>query len=80
MRLRDDIREIKASNMMFVSANKSRHIFKMGNDEDKKLLRDNITKTYKKLNRKKLRDINFAAKKNSRQYINSRSSGDNARN
>ena len=63
MRLRDDIKEIKASNKTFVSADKSRHIYKMEKDEYKKLLQDNITKTYKKSNGKKLRDINFAAKK-----------------
>ena len=63
MRLRDDIKQIKASNMMFVSANKSRHIYKMEEDEYKKLLRNSTTKTYKKSNGKKLRDINFAAKK-----------------
>ena len=63
MRLRDDIKQIKASNMMFVAANKSRHIYKMEEDEYKKLLRNSTTKTYKKSNGKKLRDINFAAKK-----------------
>ena len=34
----------------------------MKNDEYNKLLQDNITKTYKKSNAKKSRDINFAAK------------------
>ena len=63
MRLRDDIKEIKASNKMFVAANKSGHIYKMKKDEYKKLLRDNITKTYEKSNGKRLRDINFATKK-----------------
>ena len=63
MKVHDDIKEIKASNKVSVSADKSRHIYKMEKDEYKKLLQDNITKTYKKLNGKKLRDINFAAKK-----------------
>ena len=63
MRLRDDIKEIKASNKTFVSADKSRHIYKMEKDEYKKFLRGNITETYKKSNGKKLRDISFAAKK-----------------
>ena len=62
MKLRDDMKEIKASNKMFVSTDKSRHIYKMEKDEYKKLLRVNITKTYKKSNGMKLRDINFAAK------------------
>ena len=78
MRLRDDINEIKASNKMVVSADKSRHIYKIEKDEYKKLLRENITQTYKKLNGKKLRDINFAGKKIAAKYqyqiINSRSS------
>ena len=63
MRLCDDIKKIEARNKMLVSANKSRYIYKMEKDEYKKLLRDNITKTYKKSNGKKFRDINFAAKK-----------------
>ena len=58
-----DIKEIKAGNKTFASADKSRHIYKMEKYEYKKLSRDNITKTYKKSNGKKLRDINFAAKK-----------------
>ena len=67
-RLRDDIKEIKASNKIFVSANKSRHIYKMEKDKYKKLLRDNITKTHKKLKGEKLRDINFATKKQQKNY------------
>ena len=47
MRLRNDIKEIKASNKIFVSADKSRHIYKMDKDEYSKLLQDNFTKTYK---------------------------------
>ena len=62
MRLPDDIKEIKATSEMFVSADKSRHIYKMEKDEYNKLLQDNISKTYKKSNAKKLRDINFEAR------------------
>ena len=62
MKLRD-VKEIKTSNKMFVSADKSRHIYKMEKDAYKKLLQDSITKTYKKSNGRKLRDTNFAAKK-----------------
>ena len=68
MRQRDDIKEIKASNKMFVSANKSRRIYKMKKDKYKKFLRDNITKTYKKSNGKKLREINFVTKKQHKNY------------
>ena len=57
------IEVIKASNKMFISADKSRHIYKMEKEEYKKLLQDNITGIHKKSNAKKLRDINFVAKK-----------------
>ena len=36
MRLHDDIKDIKASSKMFVSADKSRYIYKMEKDEYKK--------------------------------------------
>ena len=58
MSLCDDIKEIKASNKMFVSTDKSRYIYKMKLDKYKNLL----LKTYKTSNGK-LRDINFAANK-----------------
>ena len=48
IKLRDDINEIKASNKIFVSADKSRHIYKTEKDEYNKMLIDSITKTYKK--------------------------------
>ena len=76
MRLHDDIKEIKTSYKVFVSADKSRHIYKMEKDEYKKLLQDNITKMYKKSNGK----TSILQLKNSRKIINSRSSRDNARN
>ena len=62
-RLRDDIKEIKASIKMFVSDYKLRHICKMEKAEYRKLLQDHIAKIHKKSNRKKLRDMNFAVKK-----------------
>ena len=45
----------------------------MEKNEYNKLLQDNIIKTYKRSNSKKLRDINFGAK-NSSKIINSSSS------
>lgn len=48
IKLHDDINEIKASNKIFVSADKSRHMYKMEKDEYNKMLIDSITKTYKK--------------------------------
>ena len=63
MKLLDDIKEIEASNEVFVSVNKSRNIYKMQKDEYNKSFQDKITKICKKSDAKKLKDINFAAKK-----------------
>ena len=62
-KLKEDINEIKTSDKMFVAADKSRHIYKMEKQQYTKLLTENITKTYKKSNKKKLSNINFIAKK-----------------
>ena len=63
MKLRDEIKEIKTSNKMFIQV-KNQDIFTLWKkNEYNKLLQDNIIKTYKKSNSKKLRDINFFTKK-----------------
>ena len=62
-KLKEDINEIKTSDKMFVAADKSRHIYKMEKHQDTKLLTENITKAYKKSNKKKISNINFTAKK-----------------
>ena len=48
---------------MFVSADKSRNIYKMEKDQYQKLLTENVTKTYKKSSIQKLNNINGIAKK-----------------
>ena len=62
-KLNNDINEIKTSDKVFVAADKSRHIYKMEKDQYKKLLKENITKTYKKSNKRKISNINWEAKK-----------------
>ena len=47
MKWLNDIKEIEVSNFVFVSANKSRHIYKMPNYEHSKLFQDKITKNIK---------------------------------
>ena len=47
-KLKSDIDEIKKSGKVFVSADKSRNIYKMEKDQHQKLLMENVTKTYKK--------------------------------
>ena len=46
--LQKDIQSINSSNKMFVAADKTKNIYKMDVDNYRKLLRDNITSTYKK--------------------------------
>ena len=60
--LKKDIKKIKSNNKVFVPADKSRNIYKLENDEYSKLLKENVTKTYKKSNFNKVRNINNEAK------------------
>ena len=47
MKWLNDIKEIEVSNLVFVSANKSRHIYTMPNYEYNKVFQDKITKNIK---------------------------------
>ena len=62
-RLSNDIKQIKNSDKVFVSADKSRHIYKLGQSKYKKLLKENITKTYKMPDRLKVNHVNSHAKR-----------------
>ena len=46
----EDLRSIKNSKKIFVSADKTRNMYAITPDEYDKLLKDNVTKTYKKTN------------------------------
>ena len=52
--LNEDIKQIKRDSKIFVPADKSRNIYKMDRETYEKLLHENITKTYKKTDKKKV--------------------------
>ena len=60
--LKSDIEQIKINNKIFVSADKSRNTYMLQQEEYTKLLKENVTKTYKKSTRKKLFNINPTSK------------------
>ena len=55
--LKKDIQQIRQSNQLFVSADKSRNIYKMNKEVYEKLMHENITKTYQKTNESKIKTI-----------------------
>ena len=61
--LKKDIQEVRQSNQLFVSADKSRNIYEMNKEDYEKAMHENITKTYKKTNQSKIKTINKSAKK-----------------
>ena len=61
-KVNNDINEIKTCNKILVSADKSRNLYKLEKDQYEKLLKENITKTYKKSTNKKIEKTNDIAK------------------
>ena len=61
--LNEDIKQIKRDSKIFVPTDKSRNIYKMDRETYEKLLHENITKTCKKTDKKKVTAINIDAKK-----------------
>ena len=49
-KIRQDLKSNKQSKKVFVSADKTRNLYGIEPEEYKKMLRDNVTKTYKKSN------------------------------
>ena len=62
-KVKDDIKDMKSINKVFVPADKSRNIYKLENEQYSKLLRENVTKTYQKSNFNKVCNINNKVKK-----------------
>ena len=62
-KLKNDISDIQICQKVLVPADKSRNIYKMETADYKKLLHDNITRTYKKSDQRKIDNINKDAKK-----------------
>ena len=54
---------VKQSKNLFISADKSTNINTMEKDDYNRCLRENITKTYKKTDKRKVKSINYEAKK-----------------
>ena len=61
--LNNDVREIHRSNNLFISADKSRNIYRINKTRYEQRMHDNVTKTYKKCNNYKTKTINIKAKK-----------------
>ena len=61
--LYEDIKQINRDSKIFVPAGKSRNSYKIDSETCEKLLHENITKTYQKMDKKKVRAINIDAKK-----------------
>ena len=61
-RLNKDINLINNDLLLFIPAEKTNNLYKLNNDKYKKLLQDNITKSYKKTNTNSIRSINKEAK------------------
>ena len=61
-KLRADITEIKNSRNIHVFADKINSIYRMSTSEHNKLLKENVTKTYKKTLEKLQKSINLEAK------------------
>ena len=61
-RLKNYIRSIQSSKKVIVFADKTRNIYEMEKSHYKKLLTDNITKTYKQSNNNIYNSINLEAK------------------
>ena len=59
--LKEDIKEIRQSNQLFVSGDKSRNIYKINEEDYEMLMHENITKTYKKINESRIEAINKSA-------------------
>ena len=62
-KIKNDIEEKKSDKRLFVSADKSRNIYKIAKEDYNKLIKENITKTYKKSHQNKLNNINKDTKK-----------------
>ena len=60
--LRNDIRQIRESNNLFVSADKSKNIYKVSKASYEQMMHENVTKTFKKCNTNKSNSINLKAK------------------
>ena len=57
-KLKRDVRRINSSNKVLVFADKTRNIYELDKDQHEKLLRENITKSYRKSDEQSTDDVN----------------------
>ena len=62
-KLRNDIKRINESTKTFIPADKTQNYYQLTKEEHDKILKDNVTKTYKKADKSKPNQINNEAKK-----------------
>ena len=62
-KMKEDIRKLKSSKNVYVFAGKTTNIYEVPQDEYKKLLKENITKTYRKSTPGLEKALNLEAKK-----------------
>ena len=62
-KLQEDIKIVRQSKSIFISADKSANIYAMEKDDYNRHLRENITKTYKKTDRRKVKSISYEVNK-----------------
>ena len=67
-KLRDDVQRIQNSTETFVSADKTQNFYKISKENHHRILRDNVTKTYKKSRPDLPEKINADAKKLATHY------------
>ena len=62
LKLNEDIKNIKSSKKMFISADKTQNFYEIKKEDHEKILHENVTKTYKKANLSLPTRINIEAK------------------
>ena len=61
-KLMSDIKKINESNVLLISADKSRNVYLIQKDDYNKYVRDSVTKTYKHSTANKVKNINYKSK------------------
>ena len=68
LKLDEDIKNIKSSKKMFISADKTQNFYEIKKEDHEKILYENVTKTFKKTNPSLPKKINIEAKKIAKEF------------
>ena len=68
LKLNEDIKNIKSSKKMFISADKTQNFYEIKREDHEKILYENLTKTYKKANLSLPTKINIEAKNIAKEF------------